>query len=358
MTFAASRRAMLSATQASTQCLPIALAVVTLMPVVSGCAGEQSALAPAGKEAASILHLFWWMLGGAVIIWTTMVSLTFYAIFIKRNRHYARLTSWFVIGGGVIVPTVVLTNLLCFGLSLLPRLLQPAPTGSLVVEVQGVQWWWRVRYFDDAHPGSAKQISHPPRQSIELANEVCVPVNEAIEFRLKSEDVIHSFWIPSLGGKVDMIPGRTTRLVLHPTRMGIYRGVCAEYCGTSHALMSFYVRVVTRPEFDEWLARQSEPAQLPSLPNARSGQTAFLRNGCGACHTVRGTTAAGTVGPDLTHFGSRHSIGAGIHPNEPLALSNWLRHPDHVKPGVEMPGFHMLDEEQLAELVAYLEQLK
>lgn len=333
------------------------LSALALPVIVGGCAGEQSALAPAGREAANILTLFWWMLGGAVLIWCAMVGLTYYAIYLKRNRHYVRLTTWLVLGGGVVVPTLILTVLLCFGLSLLPKLLAPAPEGSLVVEVRGVQWWWRVRYLSDAK--STESNRHQLRnQPIELANEVCIPVDEAIEFRLQSEDVIHAFWIPSLGGKMDMIPGRTTRLVLHPHRTGIYRGVCAEYCGTSHALMSFYVRVVTRAEFDQWLAGQAEPSRAPAEQAAQLGQQAFLRNGCGACHSVRGTTAAGTVGPDLTHFGSRHSIAAGIHPNEATALKNWLSHPDHMKPAAEMPSFHVLGDERLTEIVAYLEQLK
>jgi cytochrome c oxidase subunit II len=357
MTIADNRPVSLDVLWTKVRRLLVASIVCALFVLLNGCAGEQSALAPAGREAASILKLFWWMLGGASVVWCSVVGLTFYAIYLKRNRHYARLTSWIVIGGGVIVPTLLLTILLCFGLSMLPKLLEPAPEGSLVVEVQGVQWWWRVRYLsDDKSPAASRESM--ARQPIDLANEICVPVNEAIEFRLKSEDVIHAFWIPSLGGKVDMIPGRTTRLVLHPWRTGIYRGVCAEYCGTSHALMNFYVRVVSRSEFDEWLRSQSQPALEPSDPIAQRGQKTFTRNGCGACHTVRGTSAAGSVGPDLTHFGSRHSLAAGVYLNESSMLTTWLRHPDHVKPAAEMPAFHVLGDEQLAELVAYLEQLK
>ena len=152
---------------------------------------------------------------------------------------------------------------------------------------------------------------------MELANEVHLPLGETTDFRLDSADVIHSFWIPSLGGKIDMFPGRTTRLSLQATRTGIFRGVCAEYCGTAHALMSFYAVVQERADFDRWLAHQAQPARIPTEPLAVRGQELFLGNGCGACHAVRGTAAKGVVGPDLTHVGSRQSIGGGILPNDP-----------------------------------------
>ena len=313
---------------------------------LSGCATEQSALAPAGREAHQIAQLFWWMLGVGTVIWLVMMGLAFYALVLRREPHSERQTRLFVIVGGAVVPTVILTILLCFGLSMLPKLVAPAPAGSLVVRVQAAQWWWRVQY--QAAGG----------ESLELANEFCIPVDEAVEFRLESEDVIHSFWIPSLGGKVDMIPGRTTRLVLHPTRTGIYRGACAEYCGSSHALMNFYVRVVTRAEFDDWLKQQARDAAIPTEPDSLSGREIFLSSGCGACHALRGTSARGAVGPDLTHFGSRHSLGAGLLENNAQSIVRWLKLTEHLKPDVEMPAFHFLGEERLRDLAAYLEQLK
>ena len=145
-----------------------------------------------------------------------------------------------------------------------------------------------------------------------------------------------------------MIPGRTNRLVLEPTRTGVFRGVCAEYCGTSHALMSFYVVVLEQEDFAVWLAHQHAPAQPPTQPLAARGQELFLANGCGACHTVRGTPADGVVGPDLTHVGSRLSLGAGILPNDPEAFRRWIAHTEDVKPGVHMPAFGMLPPEDAA----------
>lgn len=193
---------------------------------------------------------------------------------------------------------------------------------------------------------------------IELANEIHLPVGQPVQFQLQSADVIHSFWVPSLGGKMDMFPGRTTRLTLHPTRTGVYRGACAEYCGGPHAWMNFYV-VVEEPEaFARWLEQQAAAAAIPTEPLAVRGQTLFQAHGCGACHTVRGTAADGQVGPDLTHVGSRLSIGGGILPNEPDAFLRWISQTEAIKPGVHMPVFGMLPEEDLQALAAYLEALQ
>ena len=221
------------------------------------------------------------------------------------------VTGLLIIGGGVVLPTVVLSVLLVYGLALLPTLLAPAAASAVQIAVSGEQWWWRVRYLpSNGHP-----------EAVELANEIRLPVGERVQFHLHSPDVLHSFWIPSLGGKIDLIPGRHTRLALEPTRTGVFRGVCAEFCGTSHALMSFSVVVMEPAGFATWLAQQYAPAQPPVLPLAARGAELFLATGCGACHTVRGTPANGVVGPDLTHVGSRQSLGAGILPNDPAGIS-------------------------------------
>jgi cytochrome c oxidase subunit 2 len=170
--------------------------------------------------------------------------------------------------------------------------------------------------------------------------------------------VIHAFWIPSLGGKVDMFPGRITRLKLEPTKTGTFRGACAEYCGLSHALMNFDVIVMERDGFDRWLAEQRQPASSPTEPLAAGGQQLFLRSGCHACHTIRGTEARGTIGPDLTHVGSRHSIAAGVLSNESEHFATWLSRPSGTKPGVKMPDFGMLSDDELQAIAAYLEGLQ
>jgi cytochrome c oxidase subunit 2 len=315
--------------------------------VLASCDGPQSALAPAGRGAERIADLFWWMAAGAGIIWLAVVSLAIYTLR-RPESHRHRRASILIIGGGAALPTVVLAGLLAYGLALMPALLAPAPEGSLKIAVSGEQWWWRVRYLTAGSNDVA----------VELANEIRLPVGEHVEFHLKSPDVIHSFWIPSIGGKIDMIPGRLNRLTLEPTQTGVFRGVCAEYCGTSHALMSFYVIVLEKEDFAAWLERQQEPAQLPVQPLAIRGQELFLANGCGACHTVRGTPADGVVGPDLTHVGSRLSLGAGILANEADAFLRWIAHTEDVKPGVHMPAFGMLPPEDLQALAAYLDGLE
>ena len=176
---------------------------------------------------------------------------------------------------------------------------------------------------------------------------------------LNSPDVIHSFWIPAIGGKIDMIPGRTTRLTLKPTRPGIYRGACAEFCGTAHALMALTAAVMPQADFDRWLADQAGPARTPApgTPAAR-GARVFADQGCGACHSVRGTEAQGRIGPDLTRIGGRHSIGAGILPNTSARMADFISATTTVKPGVLMPPYGMLEPQALADLSAYLESLE
>jgi cytochrome c oxidase subunit 2 len=312
---------------------------------LAGCAGSQSALDPAGRGAEQIAELFWWMAGGAAVVWLLVIGLAVYAVRVRPAEHRRR-TALLVIGGGAVFPTLVLAGYLVYGLALLPELIRPAPAGSLTVSVSGEQWWWRVRY------------PLPDGGEVALANEVRLPVGEPVEFQLESPDVIHSFWIPALGGKTDMIPGRRTRLVLEPTETGIFRGACAEYCGTAHARMALYAVVMERDAFDRWLARQAEPAGAPTHPLAARGAQAFLASGCGACHTVRGTPAEGTVGPDLTHVGGRVSLGAGILPTEPDAFRRWVARTERVKPGVHMPAFGMLPDAELRALAAYLDGLR
>jgi cytochrome c oxidase subunit II len=296
---------------------------------------------PKGREASDLAALFWWMAAGTVVVWAAVLALAFWAMKVHPDRG-GRRTAMMIIGGGAVFPTVVLTALLIYGLSIMPPLLASVPDGTLRVFVRGEQWWWRVRYFP---AGGAP---------VDLANEIRLPAGEPVEFHLDSPDVIHSFWIPSLGGKMDMIPGRRTRLVLHPEVPGTYRGQCAEYCGTSHALMAFPVVVMEKESFARWLEEQRAPA----ADSASRGRDLFLANGCPACHTIRGTTAGGLVGPDLTHVGSRLTIGAGIIPNRPIDFVRWIERTDDVKPGVHMPSFGMLPAEELRALAEYLDSLR
>lgn len=233
-----------------------------LLPVsllLTSCRGAQSALDPAGREAHRIADLFWWMTAGAVVIWLTVLALAAYATRARPGPERHR-QGMMLIMGGALAPAIVLGGLLIYGLAMLPDLLSPAPKGSMRISVYGEQWWWRVRY------------EPPGQQPFELANEVRLPAGEPVEFLLHSNNVIHSFWIPSLGGKVDMIPGRVNRLTLHPTRTGTFRGACAEFCGLGHAKMAFDATVVNRDEFRRWLAQQSEPAVARDATTPEGGQ--------------------------------------------------------------------------------------
>lgn len=307
-----------------------------------GCRGPQSALDPAGPAARELATLFAWMAASAAVVWAVMVALTVYSVKASPETLRRHRATWWIVVGGALVPTALLTALLVVGLAAMPALVAPAPEGSLRVDVSGEQWWWRVRY------------PQPDGSAFELANEVHVPVGEAVDFHLDSADVIHSFWIPSLGGKLDMFPRRVTRLALTATRLGPLRGVCAEYCGASHAFMSFDVVVEARADFDRWVAHQREPA----FTGDPRGAALFVATGCGACHTVRGTPAGGTLGPDLTHVGGRRSLAALTLRNDPAAFARWIAHPDRVKPGALMPAFDMLPRDDLRALAAYLEGLR
>lgn len=323
------------------------VAVASVVFASAGCTGVQSGLDPAGAGAHRIAELFWWMAGGAVVVWAAVIWLAVSAIRGRASRHTERQARWYIIGGGALFPTVILAGLLAYGLGLMPELLAPAPPGSLRIEVTGEQYWWRIRY-------------HPPGggPAIELANEVRLPVGQPVAFELASPDVIHSFWIPALGGKMDMIPGRTTRLVLQPTRTGTFRGQCAEFCGTAHALMAFDVIVMEPDAFAAWLEEQRQPADTPTAPQAVAGRELFFAAGCAACHALDGTAAQGRIGPNLTHVGSRRSLAAGTLANDAAGLARWLAHTPAVKPGARMPHFAMLPAAERAALVAYLEALK
>lgn len=317
--------------------------------VLPGCEGIQSALHPAGYEADRVFWLFLIMLGGSGVIWLIVFGTATYAMRIHPHAHEERVASRFIFWGGVVFPTVVLAGLLAVGLTMIPELRKAGD--GLRIAVSGEQWWWRVAYYPEG--------SNEP---IPSANEIRLPVGERVELILDSPDVIHSFWIPPLGGKMDMIPGRTTRLVLEPTRTGTFRGVCAEFCGESHALMAFSVVVMELDAFDAWLREQSAPAQSGNPGGGgganESGHDLFLRSGCAACHSIRGTEAAGVIGPDLTHVGSRLSLGAGILPNDVPAFTRFINDVETIKPGALMPSFAMLPEDEVTAIARYLASLE
>jgi cytochrome c oxidase subunit 2 len=283
------------------------------------------------------------MLAGSAAIWIVVTLLALHASRERRARWSEGAGLWLIAIGGLFAPATVLAALLAYGMPMLtPQLHDDDATVRL--SVVGEQWWWRVRYElrDGGH--------------VDLANEIRLPNGRVSAVTLTSTNVIHSFWIPPLAGKMDMIPGRITRLMLEPTEIGTYRGVCAEYCGASHARMAFAVDVMEPDDFDRWLLAQTQPSV--SAAGANAGATAFIANGCAACHAVRGTAAAGTIGPDLTHVGSRLSIAAASLSNAEADLARWIARPDHVKPGALMPPFGMLPAGDLQAMAAYLRSLQ
>jgi cytochrome c oxidase subunit 2 len=295
--------------------------------------GIQSALHPAGPDAAVIAEITWVLFAGSAAIFVFVMALAAWAV-LKPPRWLGRQA--LIVGGGIAFPAVVLFVLLVYTLVRANALGAGPP--ALAVEVTGHQWWWRIAYLTPE--GTVDFVS---------ANELRIPVGQPVEIRLRSADVLHSFWVPSLAGKLDLVPGKDNRLTLSASRAGTFRGQCAEYCGGPHAQMAFYVVALEETEFEAWRERQRSPAASSNaLFNAR----------CAACHTVRGTAAAGTLGPDLTHVGGRVSLGAGILPNNRGTLAAWIVSSQHLKPGNLMPSFGELDGEELKALAAYVENLK
>jgi len=221
-----------------------------------------------------------------------------------------------------------------------------APAGSLAIEITGTQWWWKVRYQND-----------DPSRILETANEIHIPVAQPVAIRGLSNDVIHSFWVPSLQGKRDLIPGHITVEWLQADHPGEYRGQCSEFCGLQHAHMAFWVVAETPEQFTAWMNHQLQPAVEPADDQRRRGQTIFLKSACVLCHAIRGTDAAAQIGPDLTHFGSRKTIAAGTLSNTPGNLAGWIADPQNIKPGTHMATVPVQSNE-MQPLIDYLESLQ
>ncbi len=307
---------------------------------------EHSVLFPFSPKAEAIANLGWLMFFGAAGIIVLVAVLTGYACFSgKRARRLLGSDAFILVGGGVF-PAISLAVLLVYGL-----LLTASPKGqfedsTLRIQVTGEQWWWRVHYLGlDA-------------SNVATANEIYVPVGRPVTLDLLSADVIHSFWVPALAGKVDMIPGVTNRLLLQTDHVGVYRGQCAEYCGGPHAHMAFTIIAVEPEEFDRWLMLQGQPAAPPTSLMRQNGEALFMSVGCSGCHAIRGTMADGMIGPDLTHVGGRLSIGADTLPTDASSFGQWIRNNQHHKPNNRMPSFENLSGSEIAALSSYLESLR
>lgn len=310
--------------------------------------GVQSAFEPAGPGAGQIDALaFVFTAVGAAVFVVFAIALV-YALTHRRRASGPRpaeadrrSTRWIVLTGAAI-PLLILVPILFYTFSALsandPSNREPA----LVVEVRGKQWWWEVRYVD----------ADPARQFV-TANEIRIPVGRPVELHLYSDDVIHSFWVPSLQGKMDLIPGRRNVFWLQADSVGTYRGQCAEYCGLQHARMVLMVHAEAPASYEAWAARQRLPAAARLDSAGRAAEGAFLASGCILCHAVRGTPAGGRLGPDLTHLASRSTLAGGILPNTRATLMGWVANPQALKPGSKMPSVP-LSGDTLHAIVHYL----
>jgi cytochrome c oxidase subunit 2 len=300
-------------------------------------------LDPAGPYAGSITTLSWILIAMGVAVLAVVIFVLWIALFGKAKLK-ARLGGTTAIWiGGIAFPVVVLTLLLVYGLTLTRNLTAPVPADAMRVRITGEMWWWRVAYLDRA--GHSYMLD---------ANELHIPAGRPVVVELESNDVIHSFWVPRLSGKLDMVPGRRNMLPIQADAPGVYAGQCAEYCGGPHALMGFVVVAHEPAAFEAMMAARRAPRPQP----AGQGAALFRSTGCAACHRIAGTEANGTAGPDLTYVGSRRSLGAGILPNNRGTMMGWIGDSQSIKPGNRMPPYKMLSAAELQTLAAYLEARK
>lgn len=315
--------------------------------LLAGCSGAPSAMHPRGPAAARIADLSWtfFVMGGAVYV--VVMLLTAIALWRRGRQQGAHDASERRMGNRMILVGVALTVvilLVVFGLTLSTQvaLSLPAEAEETTIRVIGRQWWWEVQY---------------PTDQVTTANEIVIPVGRPVKIELLAEDVIHSFWVPELHGKLDMIPGETNSFWIEADAPGDYWGLCAEFCGIQHAKMQFLVIAVTPDEYTAWLAQQQQPVRQPADELAARGQEVFTEAFCTRCHTITGTDATGDLGPDLTHLASRRTLGAGALPNNRGNLAGWVVDPQHIKPGNLMPATSISGED-LQALLAYLEGLQ
>lgn len=314
-----------------------------------GCAREdgsvpvQSVLHPASRAAEAIAWLWWLMFWICTAVFVVVLVLLAVGLIRRRGAETSTppLGNRFIVISGIILPAVILIGLLIANLRASVALREPET--ALTIRVTGRQWWWEVHY---------------PELGITTANELHIPAGRPVRVELRSADVIHSFWVPRLAGKMDMIPGMDhTNFVLRADKPGEYRGQCAEFCGLQHALMALYVVALEPGDFHEWVAERQKPVAPPADERLARGRQVFGTAACGNCHAIRGSEFTGKIGPDLTHLDSRLTLGAGTLPNNRGNLEGWISNPQPLKPGNLMPASY-LSGDDLHALTDYLETLK
>ena len=330
--------------------------LVRLLPafccvLLASCGGWQSVFDPHGASAVSIKDLIILIVAICSLVWM-LVMVALIAALWRGRRHAnqpAGSSSESALRNAVVTATA-LTVIVITGFTVASffttRSLNAAGKDDLIVRVRGSQWWWNVAYLNSQQD-----------KGFQTANEIHIPVGRNVRFQLEGDDVIHSFWVPSLAGKQDLIPGRPNELTVRADHSGVYRGQCAEFCGLQHAHMAFLVISETQELFEQWADAQRRPAQVVSDVEIAAGRDAFLAKPCAACHTIRGTAAVGTTGPDLTHVGSRRYIAAGLFETTRGSLAAWIADPQTLKPGNNMPNVPLTSGE-LRSISAYLASLK
>ncbi|OWV80732.1 cytochrome C oxidase subunit II [Rhizobium sp. R634] len=318
--------------------------------LLSGCTGDpQSALNAEGPSAVELRGLIFLFVAVCGVVFLLVMAVMVWALVRRTNHAPCRPQTERSMGrtvGAAIVATFIVITLLTVASFYTTRSIDWREADTATILVRGQQWWWQFTYLDA-----------DPAKTFLTANELHIPVGTDIRLRLEATDVIHSFWVPNLTGKQDLVPGRENELTLHASKPGIYRGQCAEFCGLQHSHMALLVIAEEPEDYDRWLEAQRSAAYEPTGSDAVAGKLVFINKPCAACHTIRGTGASGTSGPDLTHVGSRSMIGAGLLENTRGSVAAWIADPQTLKPGNNMPLVPLTGEE-LRQLSAYMSELR
>jgi cytochrome c oxidase subunit 2 len=342
---------------------PVIRVAPLVLALLAGCketSSGEAALDPAGPQALWLANLTWLFIWVCVVVWVLVMIALFVGLYRRRGGRgdAADLTviepdeagerrRWTVVSACIFLTVVVLFGLLFADFTTGRRIHRTSEASDFVsIKLVGHQWWWEVHYKDAV-----------ASNTIETANEIHVPVGKPVCVELNSGDVIHSFWVPNVQGKKDLVPGHPTTVWFQVDRPGTYYGECAEYCGYQHAQMRLMVVAEEPAKFDQWLAASRELAPEPSTDAQRRGQLVFTRSTCAMCHAITGTDAGGRVGPNLTHIASRTRLAAGAIANVRGHLAGWIVDPQTIKPGARMPQNNLAPED-LRDLLDYLESLR
>ena len=329
----------------------LALVGAAAVIFLAGCGAvdtPQTTLFPRSDNNQVINDLYAPLTWLAIVIFIIVQGLLVYSVFRFRVRDEDDSIPPQIHGNTrleiawTLAPSIVVVLMLILTYQAMAKIEAPPPDDALRVRVVGHQWWWHIEY---------------PDLDVVTANEIHIPIDRPVVFELESNDVIHSFWVPRLMGKRDLMPGSTNTIWFTPSEEGLYAAQCAEYCGTAHAQMRFHVVVESESAFNRWLDKQREPA-AEVTGDAAEGATLFVSRACVTCHTIRGTDAIGTIGPDLTHVASRAYLAGGILENTTADVTNWLSDPQGLKPGNKMILPIELTSEDIRLLTAYIRALR